>query len=232
MGQFSRLLRRYRQSRGLPKSRLAEKIGVSPVTYHYWETGKYKPPPPHRLRAICDALRLTKAERARLLDLAARERLNPEALAYVRSLQAGRNHDTPQPLRTRAVPLYGRIPAGKPEPVEAVAETFDVLEHLARPDRYVLRVQGDSMDPTIRDEDLILVQYVEAPDLARCDNQVCVVLLDGDSTLKRVQVQRVNGHTIIILKGDRPEHPTETFVLGTRDFKIQGIVLRIVDRAL
>ena len=44
--------------------------------------------------------------------------------------------------------------------------------------------------------------------------------------------RRTGGYTSIILKGDRPDYPTDTFVLGEKEFKIQGVALRIVDREL
>ena len=34
------------------------------------------------------------------------------------------------------------------------------------------------------------------------------------------------------LKADRADFPTETFVLGTRDFHIQGVAVKIVERDL
>ena len=36
--------------------------------------------------------------------------------------------------------------------------TPEVLEHLARPNRYVLRVLGDSMTPTLQAGDLVVLQ--------------------------------------------------------------------------
>ena len=84
------------------------------------------------------------------------------------------------------------------------AEIYEVLEHLAKPGRC----------------------------LERYDNQICAVLLEGDSCLKRVQIRKAAKETVVILKGDRADYPTDTFLLGEREFRIQGVVIAIVERVL
>jgi len=232
---FSSLLKRLRTRAGISKTELARRLGVTFTTVHNWEEGNDRPPPPERVKAIAKALGLNPEDAARLQDAATLGRASPEILAMLRRIRTreGRDHDAPQPERRRAVPLYGEIPAGPPVEPDQAVELYQVLEHLARPGRYVLRVKGDSMAPTLLPDDLVLMEYVSEPDLNRLNNRICAVLLEGESTLKRLQVQRIDGgHTVVILKGDRADYPTESFVLGKRDFQVLGVVLRIVDRRL
>ncbi len=232
---FSSLLKRFRTRARASKTDLAKRLGVTFTTVHNWEEGRDKPPPPERVKEIGKALDLGPGEARQLQDAATLGRASPEVIAMIRRVRTkeGRDHDAPQPERRRAVPLYGDIPAGPPVQADQAVELYEVLDHLARPGRYVLRVKGDSMAPTLLPDDLVLMEYVSEPDLNRLNNRVCAVLLDGESTLKRVQVQQIDhDHQVVILKGDRVDYPTESFLLGKRDFEIRGVVLRIVDRRL
>lgn len=83
-------------------------------------------------------------------------------------------HDTPHPEAWAELPLMTEIPAGPPIDVEEVPERHPVLKHLPGPNRYILRVLGDS------------------------------VLLNGDATLKRVYFERKNGKRMVVLRGDNP----------------------------
>ncbi len=232
---FSNLLNRLRDRVNITKTDLARLLGVTFTTVHNWEEGRDKPPPPDRVKMISNVLKLTPAEARQLQDAATFGRASPEVIAMIRRVQSreGRNHDAPQPERRMVVPLYGDIPAGPPVAVAEAAEVYEVLAHLARPGRYVLRVKGDSMAPTLFPDDLVLMEYVSEPEINRLDNRICAVLLDGESTLKRVQIQKIDEeHLVVILKGDRADYPTESFLLGKRELEICGVALRIVDRKL
>jgi len=142
----------------------------------------------------------------------------------------GKNHDAPQPVLTLPVPFYGDIPAGPPCDLQEAPETYPILAHLATPARYVLRVSGDSMSEQIRPGDLVLVEHAEGLPLDQYHNHVCAVLVDGERTLKRVQINVAGAETWIYLKGDRPDYPTQTIQPEREDFRILGRVLKIVDR--
>ncbi|HEY3246411.1 MAG TPA: XRE family transcriptional regulator, partial [Phycisphaerae bacterium] len=72
---------------------------------------------------------------------------------------AGHEHDAPQPLETRRLPLLGSIPAGAPAESQEQLEMFPVLRHLWAPDHYCLRLSYDSMEPTLKPGDIVLVHY-------------------------------------------------------------------------
>ena len=231
---FRRLLKRARERARLTKSEFARRLDVTFTTVHDWEAGKSRPPPLERVTAIVKVLGIERGDAALVQRAATIERASPESAALIRRLQAQRtlDHDSPRPEQRRSVPLYGDVPAGPPvAPAEAI-EVYPVLAHLAKANRYVLRVMGDSMAPTLQPGDLVVMEYVDQPNLAKLNNRICAVMLDGDSTLKRIQIQKAGQHTVIILKGDRADYPTESFVLGRRDFEIQGVAVAIVERKL
>ncbi|MFH0980989.1 MAG: LexA family transcriptional regulator [Planctomycetota bacterium] len=144
---------------------------------------------------------------------------------------AGAEHDAPQPFETARLPLFGSIPAGPPAESQEQREAFPVLRHLWAPDRYCLRLAYDSMEPTLKPGDIILVQYRPDVNPEHIQGKVCACLVGGRPTLKRVSVSLQGGQRIIILRGDNPAAPS-LVVDESTDFSIQGIALTLVSREL
>lgn len=151
----------------------------------------------------------------------------PEAVL----IGAGVEHDAPQILETRLLPLLGSVPAGPPSQSQEQLEMFPVLRHLCQPDCYCLRLSFDSMEPTLKPGDIVLVHYRPDVNPEHVQGRVCACLLDGQPTLKRVSVEHGPGGQIIILRGDNPAVPP-VVVDATRDFSIQGVIVRLVSRDL
>ncbi len=143
----------------------------------------------------------------------------------------GQEHDAPQPLETRKLPLFGSIPAGPPATSQEQLEMFPVLRHQWSPEYYCLRLSFDSMEPTLKPGDVVLVHF--RPDVApeHVQGKVCACLVDGEPTLKRVYVESRDGQRIVILRGDNPT-VDPSLIDTSKDFSIQGIVLRLVCREL
>ena len=146
-------------------------------------------------------------------------------------LGLGADHDAPQPYEARELPLLGSIPAGPPSESQEQLELFPVLMHLWAPDRYCLRLSFDSMEPTLKPGDIILVHYRPHVDPEHVQGKICACLVDGQPTLKRVSVEWQGGEPVVILRGDNPR-ATPLLIDGSRDFSIQGIVVRLVCREL
>jgi len=81
-----------------------------------------------------------------------------------------------------ALPLVGRIAAG--HPIEAIPgeEHIDLAEFFMGPNRFVLKVQGDSMiEAGIMDGDMVVVEQCNRAD----DGEIVVALIDNEvATLK------------------------------------------------
>lgn len=202
-----------------------------------------------RVRGRRRDLRLTQADLAELAKInqgyiseIERDRRNPSrrtirALAVALDVPegvligGGQEHDAPQLLETRPLPLLGSIPAGPPAESQEQLEMFPVLRHLWHPDYYCLRLSYDSMEPTLKPGDIVLVHY--RPDVAaeHVQGRICACLVDGTPTLKRVSVEQRNGGRFIILRGDNP-HVPPLVIDESRDFSIQGTVVKLVSRDL
>jgi SOS-response transcriptional repressor LexA len=202
-----------------------------------------------RIRRLRRESRRTQAELARgaginqgFLSEIERDRRNPSP-ATVRALAlaldvpeavllgAGHDHDAPQPFEARELPLLGSIPAGPPSESQEQLQLFPVLKHLWAPDRYCLRLSFDSMEPTLKPDDIVLVQYRPDVEPEHVQGRICACLLDGDPTLKRVSVEYQAERRVVLLRGDNPRIPPSV-IDDTIDFSVQGVVLCLVSRML
>ena len=123
------------------------------------------------------------------------------------------------------LPILGRVAAGAPIGADAQVERHLVLDRVMfspTPD-YLLRVHGDSMrDDGILDGDLVAVHRSSD---AR-DGQVVVARIDGEITIKRLQL----GRDRIRLLPRNPDHaPIE--VLPGQDFAIEGLYCGLIREA-
>ena len=207
-GHIGERIRYYRQQIGLTQTALARRANVNQGFLSEIERGKRKPSP-SSLHAIAVALDV------------------PPAVL----IGEGTEHDTPQPLEMRDLPLLGAIPAGPPNDSQEQMEMFPVLRHLWGPDRYCLRLTFDSMEPTLKPDDLVLVQYRPGVNPEHVQGQICACLVDGAPTLKRIFVERQQGSRLVVLRGDNPEVPPMV-IDETHEFSIQGVVTHLVSRDL
>lgn len=86
------------------------------------------------------------------------------------------------------LPLLGKIAAGRP--IEAIPgqDEVNLAEFFIGPNRFLLKVQGDSMiEAGILDGDMVVVERCDRAD----DGAVVVALIDGEeATLKRLENNR------------------------------------------
>ncbi|KAA0222322.1 MAG: helix-turn-helix domain-containing protein [Planctomycetota bacterium] len=146
-------------------------------------------------------------------------------------LGSGEDHDAPQPLQTKELPLFGSVPGGPPSQTQEQLEMFPVLRHLWASDHYCLRLTYDSMEPTLKPGDIVLVRYSPGVEPEHVQGKICACLVDGQSTLKRVNVELRQGRRVVLLRGDNPRIPPAT-VDEAVSFSIQGVVLKLVARDL
>lgn len=201
-------IRRLRDERGLTQMRLAADANVNQGYLSAIERNQRVP-----RRATIKALAIALGV--------------PEALL----VGEGEGHDAPQALVTRDLPLFGAIPNGPPAESQEQLEMFPVLRHLWHPGRYCLRCEFDSMEPTLKRGDIILVDYRPGVEAEFVQGKICACLVDGQPTLKRVSVETRRGERLILLRGDNPRTPP-IMIDSSQDFSIQGIAVCLVSREL
>lgn len=152
-------IRTRRNELGIKQAELAKAIGVSQPTLSEYENGKYEP----------DSVTLRKL--AKELD------------TTVDYLVGG-----PPPGKTAGfrVPVLGDVAAGIP--IEAITDIVDYEEidaaMAATGEFFGLRVKGASMEPRMRDGDVVIVRKQDSAETG----DTVVVLVNGDSaTVKKIK---------------------------------------------
>lgn len=139
--------------------------------------------------------------------------IEPDIARGVRLKARGRTGVPPFTL-----PLLGRIAAG--QPIEAIEgqDEIDLSEFFVNRNRFVLKVQGDSMiEDGILDGDMVIVEKRDTAD----NGAIVVALVDGlEATLKRLQKNRDGSVTL------RPANPALAPIrLAAARVRIQGVVV-------
>jgi len=116
------------------------------------------------------------------------------------------------------LPLLGRIAAG--QPIEAIPnhDEIDLAEFFIGPNRFVLKVQGDSMiEAGILDGDMVIIEKAERAD----DDSIVVALIDNEeATLKTLRNNRDGSVTLM------PANPDMMpMIYPAERVAIQGIVV-------
>lgn len=163
-----------RRERGYKQEELAEMALVSRITLARYETGTIEPGA-FALSRIADALGVSADE------LLCRTDKLPPFIQMTRS----------------TVPVVGSIACGTPITAEQNIDGYADLPDGVHAD-FALRCIGDSMAPTFRDGDIVLIR--QQPEVE--NGQIAAVGINGEATLKHVYIND-NG---ILLVADNPKY--------------------------
>lgn len=84
------------------------------------------------------------------------------------------------------IPVLGVIPAGIPiEAIEDILDYEEISEDMAKRGEYfALKVSGDSMLPTIKNGDVVIIRQQDDAE----SGKICVIMINGyDATLKEIK---------------------------------------------
>ena len=151
---------------GLSYRELEEKTRIPKSAIQRYAVGETRKIPIDRLEALANALGTSTAYLMGWTGDAAAD------LAGISNLM---------PIRRVKVPLLGSIAAGEPILAEQEYDTYAEADGDVHSD-YALRVDGDSMEPTVRRGDLVFIRRQEDVN----DGEIAAVLIDDSATLKRV----------------------------------------------
>lgn len=125
------------------------------------------------------------------------------------------------------IPYYlSGVSAGFPSPAEDYVDLkLDLNQHLIKHPAatFYVRVSGNSMiDANIHDGDLLIVDRALEP----ANNCIAVCVIDGDFTVKRIQI---TNKTIYLLP-ENPDYPPIE-VTESNDFEVWGVVSYVIHKA-
>ena len=204
---WGRLLRSYRDRRGLTKTALARAVGVT-IGY-ISKLEQTKTPPPERPRqALAEVLGLSEREEELFHIKAELERADPTAVRYLRKLALW-EQDSPQadpypprqwtdPLdaireHVRAIPIINKAAAGYPQEFTdldypaGVADSYLGVPDVTDPNAFGFYVSGDSMEPDFPDGTLL----VASPNTTWADGDPCFVRFSPISRIGGCSFKRI-----------------------------------------
>ena len=182
---FKKNLRNALYARVMTQKDFAKAVGVSAPTVNEWLKGK-KIPRMDKIDAICSVLMVSRSD---LMD--AHEPPAPPA-----------EPEKPHKKGVK-IPVLGRVAAGVPIYAEEnIIDWEEISEEQARSGEYfALRVAGQSMEPTIRDGDTLIIRKQEQVE----NGDIAVVLVNGDeATVKEIHEDAAGltlvGHNVAVYK--------------------------------
>lgn len=125
------------------------------------------------------------------------------------------------------VPVYGSVPAGWPESLEPTDKPISYIflpKNIVTPGSIALIVQGASMEPTIHDGEIVLIQPSKISPPQNGDI-VVAALYGGEYSIK--ELRRINDK--IILLPHNPAYKTiEIHDSNTSELRIVGRVVKVI----
>lgn len=191
-------LREARKAKGLTQVEVSRIIGISQNGYSDWETGKNR----------VDARSL-----GRLAELYG------VTVNYLLGID-----ENDAPAKSVRIPVLGSVAAGIP--IEAIQDIVDYEEidadMAAAGEYFGLRIKGSSMEPRIREGDVVIVRRQEEAETG----DTVVVLVNGDSaTVKRIKIEP-NG---IALIPNNPAYDTRFYSAAEVELLPVRIIGKVVE---
>lgn len=162
---FGDKIRDARKAAGLTQRQLADKIGVSNTSISNWEQNLSRPDP-DTIQHLCWALSV-----------------QPNYFFSGEDTYYSLKNIIPLP-EMRRIPLIGTIACGAPVLAEEhIEEYINIPKHITAD--FALTCKGDSMiNARIFDGDVVYIRQQDTVD----NGEIAAVLIDGEATLKRVQL--------------------------------------------
>jgi len=227
---FGRYIKSLREDRGLTLRQVQSQSGISDSYVSQLETGQRGTPSPEFLKKLATGYDVPYEE----LLVAAGYLQSTDFVQRAGRVNRQFHHKSPESNIKEAIPynkdtiimlpVYGRISAGKP--MTTVLETeeympmdirFFNLQGYQQEDFFFLRIKGHSMEPTIADNDLVLIRKQSVVE----NNEIAAVLCNNeDATVKRVAI----ADDKVILSSDNKEY--SVMVYDSSECQIIGKVLK------
>ncbi|RAM09911.1 XRE family transcriptional regulator [Limosilactobacillus fermentum] len=180
--KLSENIKRLRRENKLTQKRLAQILDVAPSAVSAWEIGRNQP-----LVSKVDQM-------AQLFGVKVSDLLGDDYTG---------NNPTPI-VQTRQIPVLGEIACGDPILAEENIEDYITapVNFIPSGTLFYLKAKGNSMNPTIKNGDLVLVR--QQPDVE--DGEIAAVLMleTNEATLKRV---KRSGGVVILLPDNQDYEP-------------------------
>jgi repressor LexA len=188
-------IKRLRLEKHYSQEQLARKLNLSQGAISQWEKGKTSPDTP----VLIQLAKIFEVSLDSLTD----ETLPDDIEGFI-------------PMRRNAVPVIGEIACGTPIYAEENIDGYVDLPDRVHAD-FALRCKGDSMEPTFKDGDYVLIRKQPVVE----NGQIAAITIGNEATLKHVYT--FDDH--ITLTAENPIYPPITVPFGQDDIIIHGLAV-------
>ncbi|WP_321330521.1 LexA family transcriptional regulator [uncultured Ilyobacter sp.] len=226
MNEFGCYLKEFMEKKNLKLEYAAEKIGVSFGSLGHYIKGR-RSPSYKFLEKFFNAFNISPEEQQKIITMVEEDKM-PEEMkklkkegTKVKSQSMISISDLEIKTEMIRVPVYNSVSAGaglepNPEPVDVILLPKNVAEGCV-----IIKVYGDSMEPTIKDGFSVMVkQEVEVG-----NNDIGIFIHEGEALVKRYRC--FDGHCY--LYSDNSDYPPRE-IRKNDEFKICGKVIWIMEK--
>lgn len=176
-----------REENGLTQEDLAKKLGISKSTIGMYETNKRKPDTTTK-EALADLFNVD-------MDyLYGRSNIKNKTAQIIELASSGVQ-----------IPVLGFVRAGYPIYAEENIIDYEEISNImaAKGDFFGLRIQGNSMEPRMFENDVVIVR--KQPDIE--SGEIAVVLVNGDEATVKKVIKSENGIMLVPLNSNCSYEP-------------------------
>lgn len=205
---FAENLRDYRMKKRATQREMAKDIGISQSSLALYERAERKP----SFEILCRI--------ASYLEVSMNQLMTDEAVPSPTPVPSPSLPDSPDilPITTQKIPLLGDIACGQPTEPGDTFEAYVEAGSEVKAD-FALRAHGESMTGArILDGDVVFIRSQPAVD----DGEIAAVMIDGETTLKRV---RHAGDDLVLW----PENPSYQPIIISSDSESD---VRVIGKAV
>lgn len=180
---------------------LADKLNLSPATISRYTNAKMMP----KLATVYEISRILN--------------INPEWLIG----KSDQKHKNSLKTKSTKIPVLGKVIAGIPiDAVEEILDYEEISEEMARQGEFfALQIKGDSMEPRIKENDVVIVRKQQDID----SGDVAIILVNGyEATVKKV-TKFPGGINLI------PNNPSYDVITYTNE-QIEKLPVQIVGKVV
>lgn len=191
---FGDRIKTLRLQRELTLEEVGKSVGVGKSTVRKWESGEIANMRRDKIALLAKALGVTPGF---LMGWEEQDPPGPSLPSNIRTVEKAK------------VPLIGSIAAGIPIFAEEDYENYIEADSDLRCD-FALIVEGDSMEPTIHNGDVVFIRKQDDVD----DGQIAAVIIDDSATLKHVY--HIPGGIQLI--SENTKYPPQYYTIENSDY--------------
>ncbi|WP_319201885.1 LexA family transcriptional regulator [uncultured Ilyobacter sp.] len=226
MNEFGCYLKEFMEKKNLKLEYAAEKIGVSFGSLGHYIKGR-RSPSYKFLEKFFNAFNISPEEQQKIITMVEEDKMPEEMKKLKKEGTKVKSQSmisiTDLEIKTEMirVPVYNSVSAGaglepNPEPVDVILLPKNVADGCV-----IIKVYGDSMEPTIKDGFSVMVkQEVEV-----ANNDIGIFIHEGEALVKRYRC--FDGHCY--LYSDNDSYPPRE-IRKNDEFKICGKVIWIMEK--